>query len=120
MPTNEHSESHDKTGAPLDPPRCVSIFDAGIENSRELTRGLSALMGDLAASRVEPGRANAICNAAGKILTTVNLAYKFGLKAGDAGSPYLSLSSGEDEPPRVPRPGSTSGRSIQPPRTRAR
>jgi hypothetical protein len=97
-------------------PKCAEIFDGGIENSRELIRGLSALMGDVALKRVVPGEANAICNAAGKILTTVNLQYKYGAK--DSGEPTLSLASPAPSPPTIPRGGSASGRSLEAPRAR--
>jgi hypothetical protein len=102
---------------PHETPKCGAIFDEGIENSRELIRGLSALLGDLALSRIVPARANAMCNAAGKILTTVNLEYKYGLKADGGGAPTLSLAG---DHPKLPRPGSSSGRAIAPPRARAR
>jgi hypothetical protein len=63
-------------------PRCVSTFDkvGGITTSRELVQGLSLMMGDLAAGRMTNGRANAICNAAGKILTTVELEQQYGAR----------------------------------------
>jgi len=77
-----------------DTPKCVTVFDVdgGIVNSRQLMRGLSALAGDLAAGRVTNGRANAICNVAGKMLTTVKLEQQYGHKAaGDAAGPMLML-----------------------------
>src|SRR5262245_15740901 len=58
--------------------------------------GLSALMGDLAAGRITNGRANSICNAAGKILTTVKLEQQYGEKG--SGGPTLELIRPEPGP----------------------
>ena len=79
--------------------KCVVIFDrpGGITTSRQLVQGLSALMGDLSAGRITNGRANSICNAAGKILTTVKLEQQYGSK-GDSG-PTLQLIQPEEPAP---------------------
>jgi hypothetical protein len=39
---------------------------------------MSALIGDIAANRIEPRQANAICNAGGKLLRIVELQHKYG------------------------------------------
>jgi hypothetical protein len=74
-----------------DGPRCVAFFDkpGGITTSRELIEGLSALMGDLASKRITNGNANAICNATGKVLTTVKLEQQYGEKRGEGAAPEL-------------------------------
>lgn len=88
-----------------DAPRCASLFDraGGITTSRELVSGLSALMGDLAAGRITNGKANAICNAAGKILTTVKLEQQYGQKGGDG--PSLTFVASPALPPSAPAAG---------------
>ena len=90
-------------GTGTDTPRCVETFDkaGGITTSRELVQGLSLMMGDLAAGRMTNGRANAICNAAGKILTTVKLEQQHGVRpvGGDPSAsalPMLQLVGGAD------------------------
>lgn len=79
-------------------PRCTATFDrdGGLTTSRELVQGLSEMMGDLAAGRITNGRANAICNAAGKILTTIKLEQQYGSRPpGDGATlPILQLVDG--------------------------
>jgi hypothetical protein len=73
-------------------PKCVEIFDRGVSTSQELLSGLSALMGDVATGRLTARDGNAICNVAGKILKTAQLAHQFGLKeASGAEAPMLRL-----------------------------
>jgi hypothetical protein len=74
-------------------PRCIVIFGkpGGIRTSRDLLEGLGALMGDVASGRIPNGRANAICNAAGKILTTVKLEQQYGKKGTPTANPTLQL-----------------------------
>jgi hypothetical protein len=77
--------------------KCIACFDGdGVKNSRQLIAGLSALMGDLAAGRITNGRANAICNAAGKILTTVKLEHQYGQREAGGEGPMLALIGSSD------------------------
>jgi hypothetical protein len=119
--SEQATDSATPTATATEAPKCGAIFDAGIRNSRDLIRGLGALMGDLAASRVVPARANAICNAAGKILTTVHLEYKFGASAdgGADGVPQFSLEPGPAPRRAMLRRGATTGRPLEAPRARA-
>ncbi len=58
-------------------------------------------MSDLAEGRITNGRANAICNAAGKILTTVKLEQQYGRKdGGDGAGPVLQLVGGSPKSPK--------------------
>jgi hypothetical protein len=69
-----------------DQPNCTAIFEApgGVQTSRQLVAGLSALMGDLAAGRITNGRPNAICDEAGKLLTAVKRQRQRGSKTTDS------------------------------------
>ena len=61
-------------------PRCLPIADAGIATGREFAQLMSALIGDIAAERIDARAANAICNAGGKLLKIVEMQHKFGGK----------------------------------------
>lgn len=53
---------------------------------------MSTLIGDIAARRIEPMEANAICRAGGALLRIVELQYKYGVTAGD--EKHLQLAPG--------------------------
>ena len=59
-------------------PRCQVIADAGIETGKDFAKLMSALIGDIAAGRINHGAANAICNAGGKLLRIVELQHRYG------------------------------------------
>lgn len=50
---------------------------------------MSELIGDIATERISAPRANAICNAGGKLLKTVELQHRYGPKASREGLPLL-------------------------------
>ena len=60
--------------------KCLPIFEAGIKTGDDFCLGMGALMADLAASRIKESIGNAICNAGGKILKTVELNLRHGTK----------------------------------------
>jgi hypothetical protein len=95
-------------------PKCTAVFDdaaGGVRTSRQLVQGLSLLMGDLAAGRITNGRANAICNAAGKILTTVKLEHQYGNRGTDGSGPLLELMSSSPNPAAVSTNGGSPSES---------
>ena len=59
-------------------PRCAPIADAGITTGKDFAQLMSALIGDIAANRIDARAANAICNAGGKLLKIVELQHKYG------------------------------------------
>jgi hypothetical protein len=63
-----------------------------VKNSNRFKAAMSALMADLGNGLISESRANAICNAGGKLLKAVELEQRFGIRApaGD-GSKTLSL-----------------------------
>ncbi len=69
---NEQS-SGDKT------PKCLEIMQ-DIRTSADYAAGMSALMGDLIASRVTPQVGNAVCNAGGKLLKVKELELRYGVE----------------------------------------
>lgn len=58
-------------------PRCLAIADEGIETGKDFAQLMSALIGDIAADRIDAQRANAICNAGGKLLRIVELEHRY-------------------------------------------
>ena len=56
---------------------------------------MSSVMSDLIDGRLEPGVANATCNAGGKLLRVVELQYRYGTtETGDGGEKVLKLTRG--------------------------
>lgn len=56
---------------------------------------MSSVMSDLIDGRLEPGVANATCNAGGKLLRVVELQYRYGTTdGGDSGEKVLKLTKG--------------------------
>jgi hypothetical protein len=52
---------------------------------------MSALIGDIAMSRIDPRAANAICNAGGKLLKVVEMSHKHGTPKTKADAPRTLL-----------------------------
>jgi len=74
-------------------PQCLAILnvDGGLRTSQQFKTAMSSLMGDIAAGRISEGRANAICNAGGKLLKAVELEQRFGVRAPGADRKVLQL-----------------------------
>ncbi len=58
--------------------RSVAIADAGIKTSDDFTRCFSLLIGDIASGRIDVKEANAMCNAGGRVLKSVEMKHKYG------------------------------------------
>lgn len=67
--------------------RCAAIADAGIATGADFAQLMSLLIGDIAMRRIDPGTANAICNAGGKLLQIVEMQRKHGGSASKAEKP---------------------------------
>ena len=72
-------------------PRSLDVADKGIKTGSDFAAMMSALMSDLIDGRVEPGVANATCNAGGKLLRVVELQYRYGTTADPNGEKVLRL-----------------------------
>lgn len=59
-------------------PDSVVLAERGIHTGADFASVMSALMTDTIAGRIDPQRANATCNIAGKLLKVVELSYKHG------------------------------------------
>lgn len=71
----------------MDGPKCLDVFgsDNGIVNSEQCRRGLSLMLGDIAAKRITNNAANAINNTVGKICQIVKLEHQYGDGDGNGG-----------------------------------
>lgn len=59
-------------------PAAVKLADAGISTGADFSRVMAALLADTVAGRIEPNRANAACNVAGKLIRMVEMQNKYG------------------------------------------
>lgn len=67
--------------------RSAAIANRGIRNGGDFAEMMSALIGDIAMSRIDPRAANAICNAGGKLLKVVEMQHKYGTPKHDKDAP---------------------------------
>lgn len=74
-------------------PRSVMIAQAGITTSGQFCNLMSALMSDLLLGNVTPQTGNAVVNAGGKMLKTVELEQKYGTQAEGQTQKTLRLAS---------------------------
>lgn len=70
-------------------------MERGITTSRDFAQAMSAMMSDLATSRLAPQVSNAMCNAAGKLLKVIEMEYKYGKQVDAQGKRLLSLVAAE-------------------------
>ena len=63
-------------------PKCMAIAEAGIRNSQDTIRYLSALVADGSAGRVTTGLMHGTCNAIGKLLRVAEMEARFGTSIG--------------------------------------
>lgn len=82
-------------------PKCVSIAEAGITNSQQAIRYLSALIADGSAGRVTPGSMHANCNAVGKMLRVVEMEARFGTALGSGPEKVLEFLAPNGKPPQL-------------------
>ena len=57
--------------------KCLEIADRGIGTGKEFAALMSAMIGDIAADRIDVRKANAICNASGKLLKVVEMQHRY-------------------------------------------
>jgi len=85
-------------------PASAQLADNGIVTGADFSRVMAALLADTIAGRIEPQRANASCNVAGKLIRMVELQHKYGRQVEGSTERMLAL---------TPVAGSTSSGAIQ-------
>lgn len=71
--------------------KSVPHFERGIQNCSQLSQGMSLLMADVLSERVSTSVANSVCNAAGKMLKSVEMQQRFGKTITKTGEKELTL-----------------------------
>ena len=72
-------------------PTCAAIADGGINTAADFLKMMTALMADTVTGRVQPQRANATCNVAGKIIRMVEMQQKYGRQVEGSTERLLAL-----------------------------
>jgi hypothetical protein len=72
-------------------PRSLAISQRGIYTGSDFASFMSALMSDIIESRIDPGVANAACNAGGKLLKVVEMQHRYGEKTTSGQKRVLTL-----------------------------
>lgn len=72
-------------------PTAAKLADAGIATGADFSRVMAALLADTVAGRIEPNRANAACNVAGKLIRMVEMQHKYGKQVDGSTERLLSL-----------------------------
>jgi hypothetical protein len=85
-------------------PTSAKLADTGITTGADFSRVMAALLADTIAGRIEPQRANASCNVAGKLIRMVELQHKYGRQVEGSRERLLEL---------TPVAGMASSESIQ-------
>lgn len=85
-------------------PASAQLADNGITTGADFSRVMAALLADTIAGRIEPQRANASCNVAGKLIRMVELQHKYGRQVEGSRERLLEL---------TPIAGSAASASIQ-------
>lgn len=96
------SKAHTRTDQKT--PASAKLADDGIVTGADFSRVMAALLADTIAGRIEPQRANASCNVAGKLIRMVELQHKYGRQVEGSTDRLLTL---------TPIAGSSSAASIQ-------
>jgi hypothetical protein len=85
-------------------PTSARLADTGISTGADFSRVMAALLADTIAGRIEPQRANASCNVAGKLIRMVELQHKYGRQVEGSRERLLEL---------TPMSGTAASESIQ-------
>lgn len=72
----------------------ITVTRRGIKTGHDFANLMSSVMADLIEGRMEPGVANAVCNAGGKLLKVVEMQNKYGKKPSEAQEKVLILATG--------------------------
>ena len=86
-----------KNGEIINPRRIstsATLAAKGVSTTLDVANLMRALISDIATDSIAPQKANAICNAAGKMLKTAEVEFKWKTSDGGKGKP-LVLASGD-------------------------
>jgi len=72
-------------------PTSARLADSGITTGADFSRVMAALLADTIAGRIEPQRANASCNVAGKLIRMVELQHRYGKRVEGTEDRILAL-----------------------------
>lgn len=72
-------------------PTAATLADNGIQTGADFSRVMAALLADVVGGRIEPNRANAACNVAGKLIRMVEMQHKYGKQVQGSESRLLEL-----------------------------
>lgn len=72
-------------------PTAAKLADAGIATGADFSRVMAALLADVVGGRIEPNRANAACNVAGKLIRMVEMQHKYGKQVPGSTDRLLAL-----------------------------
>ena len=72
-------------------PTAATLADNGISTGADFSRVMAALRADVVGGRIEPNRANAACNVAGKLIRMVEMQHKYGKQVAGSESRLLEL-----------------------------
>ena len=78
-------------------PRCLAIAQKGVRTGSDFAMMMSGLMSDVIEGRVNPGTANAACNAGGKLLKVVEMQMKYATTTSGATKQLDLLAPSQDE-----------------------
>lgn len=72
-------------------PTSAQLADDGIATGADFSRVMAALLADVVGGRIEPNRANAACNVAGKLIRMVEMQHKYGKQVAGSETRLLEL-----------------------------
>lgn len=72
-------------------PSAAKLADSGITTGADFSRVMAALLADVVGGRIEPNRANAACNVAGKLIRMVEMQHKYGKQVQGTDARLLEL-----------------------------
>ncbi len=72
-------------------PQAARLADKGIQTGADFSRVMAALLADTVSGRIEPNRANAACNVAGKLIRMVEMQHKYGKQVNGSNEKLLTL-----------------------------
>lgn len=72
-------------------PTAARLADNGIATGADFSRVMAALLADVVGGRIEPNRANAACNVAGKLIRMVEMQHKYGKRVDGTETRLLEL-----------------------------
>jgi hypothetical protein len=89
----ERTTSKSDKAANEESAKSIPHFERGIANCGQLSKGMSLLMSDVLSERVSTTVANSVCNAAGKMLKSVEMQQRYGKTVAKTGEKELQLIS---------------------------